>query len=243
MKQTEKEQLRVTDSAAISRIKNDMTFFCGLLNHTLLQLKDAHLIFGDVDDELLREFSCYKTSLAEKRLEAQAKEEADKLPPFQQSTIMLSVESMKSELRQMLNALSAEVELKRLSKGLCLAPFERAQYIASNNGVATYDEDRITAAYTQIVAGDMAEAYVNEARELFARICEFDRKTRLLSGNQVRGVCENNAYKQGIIECYDGKIELDFTRLTELDFTTDEAFLNSNCNPGTYLITEISNNK
>ena len=84
----------------------------------------------------------------------------------------------------------------------------------------------------------MAEAYVNEARELFAQICAFDRKTRLLSGNRIRGLCENNSFKQGVIECYDGKIELDFTRLTELDFTTDAAVLNSKANPGTYLITE-----
>ena len=238
MKQTEKEQLRVTDSIAVSRIKKDMASFCELLNKALSQLKATHLLFGNVDEELLREFSCYKTTLAEKRLEAQAKEEAAKLPPFQQSTIFLSVESMKSELRQVLNALSAEVELKRLSKGLCLDPFERAQYITSDNGVATYDEKRITAAYTQVVAGDMAEAYVKEARELFAQICAFDRKTRLLSGNRIRGLCENNSFKQGVIECYDGKIELDFTRLTELDFTTDAAVLNSKANPGTYLITE-----
>lgn len=238
MKEPPKEQLRVTNSAAISRIKRDMTSFCEMLNNALTTLKEAHLLFGDVDDELLREFTCYKTALAEARLEAQAKEEAAKLPPFQQSTIMLAIDSMKTELRQVLTTLSAEVELKRLSKGLCLDPYERAQYILSNYGVAAFDEKLIEEAYTQVVAGDMAEAYVNEARELFAQICAFDRKTRLLSCNRVRGLCENNAFKQGVIECYDGKIELDFTRLTELDFTTKAEVLNSNANPRTYIITE-----
>ena len=115
--------------------------------------------------------------------------------------------------------------------------------VANTNSTLSKREHLVLSSITDdmqqfLTVEKVKDEYLKEARELFAQICAFDRKTRLLSGNRVRGLCENNSYRQGVIECYDGKIELDLTRLTELDFITHEELLNSNANPGTYFITE-----
>lgn len=238
MNNDNKTQLVTSDTNRIASAKNDMTSFCKLLNDTLSKLKEASLLFGNVDVELLREFACYETALAEKRLEEQARKEAAKLPPFQQRTLISSIEILKTEIKRIINELKEEVSLKRLSLGLSLAPYKRAEFITVENGIASFNEKLIEEAYTETLSGEAVDAYITEAKALFEQIRAFDRKTRLFSRNRVCGLCDNNAYKRGVIECYNGIIELDLTRLFEIDFTTDPAILESTADPGSYKITE-----
>ena len=238
MKMTNEMQLSTSDINAISGAKKDMTSFCKLLNKTISRLKDTSLLFGDVDIELIKNFTCYNTSLAESRLEEQARQEAIKLPPFQQRAVISTIDTLKKEINQIITELKEEVEKNRLSMGLTLAPYKRVEFITLTNGLASYDETLIEEAYTETLTGDAVEEYIEEAKALFSQIRAFDRKTRLFSRNRVCGLCDNNAYKRGVIECYNGIIELDLTRLFEIDFTTDPAILESTADPGNYKITE-----
>lgn len=225
------------DENKITWMRNDLEIFCAMLNDTLANLNNAGLLCGVVDNTLLHQLAQYKTKLAEDRLTAQAIEEAQTLPNIQRIALLSSLEAMRAQLRQIVEALAAKVKRNTL-KGLRLEPYERCYYIFANNGRAEINFAQLEEDLTQSVSGDDVAAYIAEAEELFQKICAFDRKTRLFSGNAVRGVCENSPYKRGVIECYNGKIELDLTAVFGIDFSTDPEILKSTANPGTYITTK-----
>lgn len=206
------------DVNAITRTLADLNATCRHFNDTIQQLTDRELLPLGLTDEIVREMCFYDCRAIADALE-KVEEAEPKTTRSERRNAAKLIEAEIMEIHELILQLANTMQTSKLKDGLTLTPHERSVYLSATNGKVSFRRADVVEYYSRYLDGEAAKAYADEARRVFDTLVDFDRKTRILSNNTVRGVgdADPGAIPE-IIAIYDGKIHLDFNAISDLDF-------------------------
>lgn len=218
-RQTPTDRILLTRNATgITRTLADLNAVCKHLNEAVTQLADRELLPFGLSDEIVRGM-CFNDGSA---IIAALKEAATTAPAstrFERRLTAQTLEEDSAAVTEILADLAQTIEKNRLREGMNLRDDERATYLKADGNAVTFSRDEVTEYFSEYADTPEAIEYIAEARRVFDTLAEFDRKTRILGNNRVRGIGDAavGAIPE-IISVYNGKIRLDLAAVADLVF-------------------------
>lgn len=206
------------DVNAITRTLADLNAACRHFNDTIAELSSRELLPLGLTNEIVTQMCFYDCSAIVDALE-RAEEAEPKVTRSERRNAAKLIEAEIMEIHELFLQLTETMQRRKLQDGMTLTEHERSVYLIADNGKVSFNRADVVEYFSRYLEGEPAKEYAEEARRVFNTLAEFDRKTRLLSNNTVRGVgdAEPGAIPE-IIAVHNGKIHLDFYPISDLVF-------------------------
>lgn len=205
------------DKNGIINTIHDLEITCKYFNDAVRQLNEMELLPLGLTDEMVIGM-CFNDPSAFIEALNEASTSAPNDNRFARRLTAKTLNEDKETVTRIINDLNDTMNKNRLRNGLCLIEGDRAIYLKAEKGSVTFDREDIKEYYSRFAEGKALDI-VAEARKVFEILTDFDRKIRTLGANKVRGIgdAEAGAIPE-IISVYDGKILLDLSAISDLDF-------------------------
>lgn len=231
MKQTDNTDFAVgmtlfKDDDKITRIEADLTEFCKMLNSVLASLiKGGYIGMDDIDREKVNALAVFDAEPITAIVRAKYEKEAKSIKYERRKIEFLKeAEKVSDDIKGIVKTFSDEYKKHplRFYKPYDWGAGWRLHYLVLTESVVTFDRQKVEEEYTQNVLNEAHAAYLDEARELFMKIKEFNAKTLRMSQGTVYGVGYANNNDAIINVTDNGKIVFDAALSADFDFEDEE---------------------
>lgn len=210
-----------TDDYHFKSAERDVARFCKLFNDCIATLSYLGLLYGQPDEDTLREIAAFRSDKLKAAITAAHEECAATLPRSLRNLDRYQTVKECADAEKVVADFAFAARDTSLNAGLrTLTAHECSTFLTFDQGKAQPDRDAILAAYTETVPDTPeASAFIEEARRLFEAIRDFNARTLALSGGYVIGV-GNRPNGYSVIYCDEDEKEAEFEEraLFHLDF-------------------------